>query len=173
MTPSSDERLFFAAGALDCLRGGHLDSVQVAYQTWGELNADKSNAILICHALSGDSNAVAWWDRLIGPGLAINTDKFFVIGTNSLGGCRGTTGPNPLGSKFPVITVEDMVEVQCRLLLSLGIRKLHGVAGGSMGGMQALEVTRQFPVAKAWITASTAKHTAMQIGFNEVARQAI
>jgi homoserine O-acetyltransferase/O-succinyltransferase len=177
-----DGRQFALVGALDCEFGGRLGSVTVAYETWGTLNADASNAILICHALSGDSHAIGWWSPLIGSGKAIDTDKFFVIGTNALGGCQGTTGPaslhpdgKPYGSRFPMVSVGDMVEVQARLLDHLGIDCLYAVAGGSMGGMQALEWTSRFPsrVCKAFVTASCMAHSPMQIGFNEVGRQAI
>src|SRR5437868_11068284 len=129
-------------GELQCEAGGALPSVTVAYETWGELNALKNNAVLACHALSGDSHAIGWWERLIGPGKAIDTDQYFVIGANSLGGCQGTTGPASLaldgkrfGPRFPFITVGDMVEIQMRLVRGLGIQTLHAVAGGSMGGM--------------------------------------
>lgn len=180
--PLADERRYANVGPLDCEAGGHLPQVTIAYETWGTLSAEKDNAILICHALSGDSHAIGWWSRLIGPGLAIDTDKYFVIGTNALGGCQGTTGPASLAedgaayrTRFPMITVGDMVDVQARLLDQLGIDQLFAVAGGSMGGMQALEWTVRHPqrVRKAFITASCAAHSAMQIGFNEVGRQAI
>ena len=170
----------FSAGPMDLERGGHLPEVEIAYQTWGTLRTDASNAVLVCHALSGDSNAVGWWSRLVGPGLAIDTDEFFVIGSNVLGGCRGSTGPASLaadgrayGSRFPQITIGDMVSAQRRLVSSLGISELALVCGGSMGGMQALEWARTGGVQRAWITASAGKHSAMQIGFNESARQAI
>ena len=179
-SPQTDERQFMEVGALDCEAGGHLQSVTIAYETWGALNAAKDNAILACHALSGDSHAIGWWDRLIGPGKGIDTDKYFVIGTNSLGGCQGTTGPaslaedgKPYGARFPFVTVRDMVEVQTRLVKHLGIEKLLCVAGGSMGGMQALEWTIRGPVQKAFVTASAAAHNAMQIAFNEAGRQAV
>lgn len=178
--PSSDERKSMDVGALDCERGGRLESVTVAYETWGELDEAKSNAIVVCHALSGDSHAVGWWDRIVGPGKPIDTERYFVIGTNALGGCQGTTGPSslasdlkPYGSRFPRITVGDMVEVQRRLVRNLGIETLHGVAGGSMGGMMALEWSRVGKVRKAFVTASAAAHGAMQIGFNEAARQSV
>ncbi len=155
----------------------------MAYETWGALNADRTNAVLICHALSGDSHAIGWWSPLVGPRKPIDTDRFFVIGVNALGGCQGSTGPTsphpddgrPYGSRFPIITVEDMVAAQVRLLDHLGIDRLLAVAGGSMGGMQALEWTIQAPgrVRKAFVTASTCAHSAMQIGFNEGARQAV
>ncbi len=181
-SPSADVRSFVDVGDLHCTVGGHLPSVTVAYETWGQLNADRSNAILICHALSGDSHAIGWWERLIGPGKPIDTERFFVIGTNALGGCQGTTGPaspaedgKPYRTRFPMITVNDMVEVQSRLMDKLGVETLHAVAGGSMGGMQALQWTVQKPgrVRKAFVTASCAAHNAMQIAFNEAARQAV
>ncbi|HVL40107.1 MAG TPA: homoserine O-acetyltransferase [Fimbriimonadaceae bacterium] len=182
LSPASDERKYLEVGPLDLEAGGHLPSVTVAYETWGSLSPAKDNAILICHALSGDSHAIGWWERLIGPGKAIDTDRYFVIGTNSLGGCRGTTGPasladdgRPYQGRFPIITVRDMVDVQQRLVRELGIEVLLGVAGGSMGGMQALEWTLRSPgrVRKAFVTASCAAHSAMQIGFNETGRQAV
>ncbi len=180
--PSTDERQFVEIGPIDCECGKRLESVTVAYETWGTLNSDRSNAILVCHALSGDSHAIGWWDRLIGPGKAIDTDRYFVIGSNALGGCQGTTGPGspgpdgkPYGSHFPMITVRDMVDAQAKLLDHLGIDKLLCVAGGSMGGMQALEWTVRYPdrVRKAFVTASCARHSPMQIAINEVGRQAI
>lgn len=181
--PSTDGRRFAHIGALDLEAGGRLESVTVAYETWGTLNEARDNAILVCHALTGDSHAIVWWSSLIGPGKPIDTDRFFVIGTNCLGGCQGTTGPSsphpldgkPYGSRFPMITVRDMVAAQIGLLDGLGIEKLHTVAGGSMGGMQALQWTVQAPgrVGKAFITASAPAHSAMQIGFNETGRQSI
>ncbi len=182
LAPSTDERQYFDAGELTCESGAVLEQVTVAYETWGKLSSQADNAIVVCHALSGDSHAIGWWDRIIGPAKAIDTDQFFVIGTNALGGCQGTTGPASVGpdgrryaSRFPQVTVADMVEVQMRLVRSLGINRLHGVAGGSMGGMMALEWTLREPglVEKAWITASCRAHSAMQIGYNETARQAI
>ncbi len=178
--PAEANRLLLKIGELSTETGGTLSDVTVAYETWGEFRGD--NAILVCHALSGDSHAVGWWDRLVGPGKAIDTTKYFVICSNVLGGCQGTTGPSslhpdgkPYGSRFPIITIGDMVEVQGRLLSALGVPKLFCVAGGSMGGMQALEWSVRFPerVQKVFTTASAAKHSAMQIGFNEVGRQAI
>ncbi len=181
--PAADGRKYAHIGPLDLVAGGRLEDVVIAYETWGELNDAKDNAILVCHALTGDSHAIGWWSRLIGPGKAIDTDRYFVIGTNSLGGCQGTTGPasphpgdgKPYGSRFPILTVEDMVAAQIPLLDHLGVDQLRCVAGGSMGGMQALEWTVQAPsrVRKAFVTASTAAHSAMQIAFNEAARQAI
>lgn len=181
--PKADNRQYVEVGPLRCMAGGFLPEVTVAYETWGKLNATRSNAILVCHALSGDSHATGWWSALVGPGRPIDTERYFVVASNVLGGCQGTTGPSslhpedgrPYGSRFPVLTIRDLVEVQIRLIDSLGIRELHAVAGGSMGGMQALQWTVQAPgrVKKAFVTACGAAHNAMQIGFNEAARQAI
>ncbi|MCU0315783.1 MAG: homoserine O-acetyltransferase [Fimbriimonadaceae bacterium] len=182
VAPNSSERQVWHAGDLPLSSGITLPDVKVAFQTWGKLTGNKDNAILVCHALSGDSNAAGWWERLIGPGKAIDTNSFFVIGTNALGGCQGTTGPasdapdgNPYRMRFPFVTVQDMVKLQHRLVTYLGIKRLHAVIGGSMGGMQALEYSVSNPgsVRKVWMTASALTHSAMQIGFNEVARQAI
>lgn len=180
--PTVEHRKYCVVGPLQCEFGGAIESVTVAYETWGTLNEKMDNAVLICHALSGDSHAIGWWDRMVGKGKPIDTSRYFVIGTNCLGGCQGTTGPSsvaPDGARynvrFPMITIGDMVEVQARLVSALGIEQLHAVAGGSMGGMQALEWSLRFPhrVRKAFIAASCAAHSAMQIGFNEVARQAV
>ena len=168
-----------------------LSPVSVAYETYGTLNADKSNTILVTHAFSGDAHAAGvdaegqkgWWDNQIGPGKGFDTDKYFVICSNVLGGCKGSTGPssiNPATGEryamtFPVITIGDMVTLQKMLIDSFGITRLLSVAGGSMGGMQVLEWAVRFPeaVASAIPIASTARHSAQQIAFNEVARQAI
>jgi homoserine O-acetyltransferase len=171
-------------------RGGSLSDGRIAYETWGTLNAARDNAILLftglspsAHAASSEADpSMGWWEKMIGPRKAIDTDRYFVIGTNSLGGCQGTTGPASLApdgklyqTRFPAVTVGDMVEVQCRLMDHLGIDKLRNVCGGSMGGMQALEWTVRKPnrVKSAFVTASCAAHSAMQIGFNEAARQAV
>jgi len=172
--------------------GAALAPVDVAYETYGELNARKSNAILILHAFSGDAHAAGispetgkpgWWDNMIGPGKAFDTNKYFVICSNVLGGCRGTTGPpsinpatgRPYGMAFPVITIRDMVRLQKMLIDHLGIARLLSMSGGSMGGMQALEWAVSYPesVVSAIPIASTARHSAQQIAFNEVGRQAI
>lgn len=172
--------------------GEILQSVTVAYETYGTLNKKKNNAILILHAFSGDSHAAlyhendkkpGWWDILIGSGKAFDTDKYFMISSNVLGGCKGTTGPasiNPntgklYGLDFPLITITDMVNLQYRLLDFLGIKELYCVAGGSMGGMQVLEWVKLYPdkVKRAIPIATTMKHTPMQIAFNETGRQAI
>lgn len=167
--------------------------VTVRYETYGELNKDKSNAILIVHAFSGDAHAAGvysdhdkypgWWDTMIGPGKAFDTNKYFIISSNILGGCQGTTGPGsinpetgtPYGLDFPLITINDMVNVQHKLVRHLGIEKLVAVAGGSMGGMQALEWAITYPdmVESAIVIASTTKLTAQSIAFNAVGRNAI
>lgn len=181
--PKTAGRHFVSVGPLDCESGGRFEDVVVAYETWGRLNAARDNAVMVCHALTGDSHAVGWWGNLVGPGKAIDTDRYFVVCANCLGGCQGSTGPAsphpvdglPYGSRFPIITMRDIVEPQIRLLDTLGISELLCVAGGSMGGMQALQWTVQAPgrVRKAFTTASCAAHSAMQIAFNETARQAI
>ncbi len=175
---------------LDC--GATLSPVDVAYETYGELNRERTNAILILHALSGDAHAAGisqetgkpgWWDNMIGPGKGFDTDKYFVICSNVLGGCRGTTGPSslnpatgcPYALSFPVITIGDMVRLQKMLIDHLGIERLLAVAGGSMGGMQVLQWAVAYPdkVAAAIPIATTARHSPQQIAFNEVGRQAI
>jgi homoserine O-acetyltransferase/O-succinyltransferase len=169
---------------LDC--GATLAPVDVAFETYGALNADRTNAILITHAFSGDAHAGGeggWWSNMIGPGLAFDTDQYFVICSNVLGGCRGTTGPGsvnpetgcPWAMSFPAVTIADMVRVQKMLIDYLGIPRLLAVSGGSMGGMQALEWAVTYPdrVAAAIPIATTARHSAQQIAFNEVGRQAI
>jgi homoserine O-acetyltransferase/O-succinyltransferase len=172
--------------------GATLAPVDVAYETYGELNPAKSNAILVLHAFSGDAHAAGispesgkpgWWDNMIGPGKAFDTNRHFVICTNVLGGCRGTTGPSSIGSAtgcpyamaFPVITIGDMVRLQKMLIDWFGIPRLLTVSGGSMGGMQALEWAVAYPdrVVSAIPIASTSRHSAQQIAFNEVGRQAI
>lgn len=175
---------------LDC--GVTLSPVEVAYETYGQLNASRSNAILIVHAFSGDAHAAGisqdggapgWWDNAIGPGKAFDTSQYFVICSNVLGGCRGTTGPasnnpatgRPYAMSFPVISISDMVRLQKKLVNHLGIDRLLAVTGGSMGGMQVLEWAVAYPeaVACAIPIATTARHSAQQIAFNEVGRQAI
>lgn len=171
--------------------GETLPNVQVAYETYGTLNAARSNAILVLHAFSGDAHAAGidhegkpgWWANMIGPGKAFDTQLYFVICANVLGGCRGTTGPSslnpatdkPYGLSFPGITIGDMVRLQKMLIDKLGIARLLAVTGGSMGGMQALEWAASYPEAvEACIPiASTARHSAQQIAFNETGRQAI
>jgi homoserine O-acetyltransferase len=173
--------------------GAKLGPVTLAYETYGRLNPEKTNALLICHALSGDSHAAGyyqeddpkpgWWDFMIGPGKAIDTDIYFVICSNILGSCMGSTGPastppggtQPYGLNFPFVTIGDMVRAQNALLEHLGIQKLLSVIGGSIGGMQVLEWCIQFPekVVSAIPIATTTRHSALSIAFNETARQAI
>jgi homoserine O-acetyltransferase len=179
----------FDSIALDS--GATLSPVEIAYETYGELNAAHSNAILITHAFTGDAHAggishegkPGWWDNMIGAGKAFDTDRYFVICSNVLGGCQGTTGPasinpatgRPYAMSFPVITIRDMVRLQRMLIGHLGISQLLCVAGGSMGGMQALEWAVSFPdmVRSTIPVATTWRHSAQQIAFNEVGRQAI
>ena len=175
---------------LDC--GMEIADFPVAYQTYGELNADESNAIFVCHALTGDqylagphplTGKEGWWDLMVGPGKTIDTERYFVICPNILGGCMGTFGPKeanpetgkPWGLDFPVITIGDMVRCQVLLLDHLGIDKLFAVTGGSMGGMQVLEWASKYPerLFAAIPIAAAAHHTAQNIAFHEVGRQAI
>ena len=175
--------------------GQALGGVKVAYETYGELAEDKANAILVFHALTGDQHVASphpitgkpgWWDRMIGPGKPIDTDRYHVICANVIGGCMGSTGPaspeesgaadgKPFGMRFPVITIRDMVRAQVALLDALGIGTLHAVVGGSMGGMLALSFAANFPerAARVLAIATTARHSAQNIAFHEVGRQAI
>jgi homoserine O-acetyltransferase/O-succinyltransferase len=173
--------------------GARLDAYGLAFETYGELNAARDNAVLVCHALNAshhvagvyadDAKDVGWWDNLIGPGKPVDTDRFFVVGVNNLGGCHGSTGPasidpatgRPWGGDFPMVTVEDWVECQARLATRLGIDRFAAVMGGSLGAMQALQWTISQPtrVANALVIAAAPKLSAQNIAFNEVARQAI
>jgi len=173
--------------------GASLRAYDLSYETYGTLNADKSNAVLICHALNashhvagvyaGQDKSEGWWDTMIGPGKSVDTNQFFVIGVNNLGSCFGSTGPmqiNPdtgkiYGADFPVVTVQDWVDAQARLMDALGVQTLAAVMGGSLGGMQALSWTLQYPsrVRHAVVVASAPNLTAENIAFNEVARRAI
>jgi len=171
--------------------GGLLPSVEIAYETYGTLDAEGSNAVLICHAITGDSHLArhdaeddpGWWEGLVGPGKAVDTDRLFVVCSNVLGGCRGTTGPgtinpvtgNPFGSDFPLVTVEDMVDVQKRLIDLLGIKRLRAVIGGSLGGHQTLCWATRYPeyVQTAIPIAASARVTAQAIAFDVVGRNAI
>jgi homoserine O-acetyltransferase len=177
--------------ALSC--GKELADYDLVYETYGELNADRSNAILICHALSGDHHAAGyhsmadrkpgWWDAGIGPGKPFDTNKYFVVCPNNLGGCKGSTGPNtinpatgkPWGAGFPIITVKDWVQSQARLADALGIEQWAAVVGGSLGGMQVMQWAIDLPdrLRHALVIAAAPKLSAQNIGFNEVARQAI
>lgn len=176
---------------LEC--GSQLEQLTLAYETYGKLNARRDNAVLVVHALSGDAHAAGyhgakdrkpgWWDVMIGPGKALDTNRYYVICSNVLGGCQGSTGPSsprpdnglPYGSAFPAVTIGDMVRAQTWLLDYLGLETLHAVIGGSMGGMQALEWLTAYPerVRKGVVIASTMAHSAQQIAFNETGRQAI
>ena len=173
--------------------GATLRDVTVAYETWGVLNSARSNAILVCHAWTGDSHVAGaagdghptpgWWEGIIGPGLAIDTNEWFVVCSNVLGGCQGTTGPSslhpddgaPYGSRFPVITIRDMVRAQVRLADHLGVARWHAVIGGSMGGMQALEWAITFPdrVGSLVAIGTCAQSTAQQIAWGAIGRRAI
>lgn len=163
--------------------GDELPELEVAYQTFGTLNAQKNNAVLVLHAFSGDSNAAAWWKTMVGPKLPIDTEKYFVVCSNVLGGCAGTTGPRsinpatgrPYGFSFPIPSMRDMVRVQGMLLDHLGIEKVLATIGGSMGGMQSLEWARTFPdrLESAIVIASTTRISPQNIGFHVVGRYAI
>lgn len=172
--------------------GRELGPVTIAYETYGSLNTDKDNAVLVLHAFSGDAHAAGchkdknnpgWWDTMIGPGKAFDTDKYFIISSNVIGGCAGSTGPSsfnpdtgrPYGLDFPFITIDDMVRAQKCLVDHMGINKLLSVAGGSMGGMQVLQWIASYPdmVRSAIPIATTLKHSPQQIAFSEVGRQAI
>ncbi|MBV8817958.1 MAG: homoserine O-acetyltransferase, partial [Acidobacteriaceae bacterium] len=186
------ETQFVRFDSLTLDSGATIAPVDVAYETYGELNAARSNAILVTHAFSGDAHAAGvskgdgangWWENMIGPSKAFDTDRYFVFCANVLGGCRGTTGPGSIDPEtgcqyamtLPVITIADMVRLQKMLVDHLGIERLLSVAGGSMGAMQALEWAVSYPdsVASAIPIAGTARHSAQQIAFNEVGRQAI
>ncbi|MCV0427999.1 MAG: homoserine O-acetyltransferase [Roseibium sp.] len=191
-TPSSKLVQFSTEDPLELDSGIKLAPWQIAYETHGELNADKSNAIVVCHALTGDqyvasTNPVTgkpgWWTLMVGPGRPIDTNHYFVICANVLGGCLGTTGPatldpatgKPYGLDLPVITIRDMVRAQARLVDHLGIETLFAVVGGSMGGMQVLQWAASYPerVFAAIPIAAAARHTSQNIAFHEVGRQAI
>ena len=173
--------------------GAVIDCYHLVYETYGQLNATRSNAVLICHALSGNHHvagvysgkekSTGWWDNMVGPAKPIDTDRFFVIGINNLGGCHVSTGPASIdtktgkhyGASFPVVTVEDWVETQAQLAEHLGIEQFAAIVGGSLGGMQALQWTLDYPekVRHALVIAAAANLTAQNIAFNDVARQAI
>ncbi|MBC7729071.1 MAG: homoserine O-acetyltransferase, partial [Microbacteriaceae bacterium] len=173
--------------------GAMLPGYELVYETYGTLNAERSNAVLVCLALNashhvagshaGQPRSEGWWDNLVGPGKPLDTQRFFVIGVNNLGSCFGSTGPThvnpasgqPWGADFPVVTVEDWVDAQARLLDALGIRRLAAVLGGSLGGMQALSWTLRYPqrVAECTAVATAPNLSAQNIAFNEVARRAI
>ncbi len=190
--PVVAQRAHFAA-PLKLRSGGVVPAYDLVFETYGTLNAAKSNAILVCHALSGnhhvaghyadDPGSLGWWDNIIGPGRPLDTDRFFVVGVNNLGGCHGSTGPSsinpatgkPWGADFPLMAVIDWVQAQARLADRLGIDAWAAVIGGSLGGMQALRWTITYPerIRHALVIAAAPKLTAENIAFNEVARQAI
>src|SRR5918999_3121484 len=181
------------AAPLRLRSGAELASFELAYETYGELNAARSNAVLVCHALNAshhvagyyesDASNVGWWDNLVGPGKPLDTNRFFVVGSNYLGSCFGSTGPasinpatgKPWGADFPVVTVEDWVEAQRRLADLLGIERFAAVIGGSLGAVPALPWGPSYPerVRHSIVIAAAAKLTPQNIAFNEVARQAI
>jgi homoserine O-acetyltransferase len=190
--PSSEVALFSSDEPLRLDCGIDLAPFQIAYKTYGTLNADKSNAILICHALTGDQHVAnthpvtgkpGWWQTLVGPGKPLDPDRYFIICSNVLGGCMGSTGPastnpatgHPWGLDFPVITIPDMVRAQAMLIDRLGIQKLFCVVGGSMGGMQTLQWTVAYPerVFSALAVACATRHSAQNIAFHELGRQAV
>jgi len=186
------DRRFLSIGALQLERGDYLPVVRIAYETWGELNADASNAVLVLHALTGDSHLIGtagpghptagWWNNTVGPGKAIDTDEWFVVAPNMLGGCQGTTGPASTapdglewGSRFPFVTIRDQVAAQVAFSAALGISRWHAVIGGSMGGMQALEWGIGYPdrVERLAILAAPAISSADQIALNSVQIEAV
>ena len=189
--PLRHAQTWISNDSLELEKGGCLEQVTICYETWGTLDDEASNAVLICHALSGDSHVVrhddhdasGWWEVLVGPGKPIDTNQFFVICSNVLGGCRGTTGPNfvssdtgqPYGADFPVVTVRDMVEVQRRLIAQLGISRLHSVVGGSLGGLQVLTWAIDHPeiVKSSIVIAASARLSSQGIAFDVVGRNAI
>jgi homoserine O-acetyltransferase len=191
--PALEGKAHHHIGPFEPELGGILPEVTLAYESWGELNEAADNAVLLVHALTGDSHAAGgpdetykrggWWDPMVGPGRAIDTERYFVVCSNVLGGCAGSTGPaslepgsgRPYGMRFPVVTIRDMVRTQKRLLDSLGVRKLALVAGGSIGGQQALEWAVEFPdfVEKAVPVAATGALGPQGIGMSEIGRRAI
>ena len=190
--PTSPVERFGAAEALPLDAGVALGPWQIAYKTYGRLNAERSNAILVCHALTGDQHVASahpvtgkpgWWETLVGPGRPIDTDRFYVICANVIGGCMGTTGPasanpetgTPYALAFPLVTIRDMVRAQAALIDRLGIPSLFCVLGGSMGGMQVLQWAASYPdrVFAALPLATGARHSAQNIAFHEVGRQAV
>ncbi|TCJ18477.1 homoserine O-acetyltransferase [Rubrobacter taiwanensis] len=192
-SPAHPGRQSLSIGPFEPELGGYLPEVSLTYETWGELDETQENAVLIVHALTGDSHAAGapdekyrrggWWDPMIGPGRPVDTDKYFVICSNVLGGCSGSTGPAsedpetgyPYAMRFPVVTIRDMVRAQKRLLDRLGVRRLAAVAGGSIGGQQALEWAVEFPdfVRKAAVVAANGALGPQGLGMSEIGRRAI
>jgi len=191
--PTGSRRFLEVTRAVALDAGGQLEAMTVAYETWGALDDDRSNAVLICHAWTGDSHVAGpaedghptpgWWEQVVGPGRAIDTDRWFVVCSNVIGGCQGSTGPasphpddgRPYGPRFPTVTVRDMVRAQARLADHLGIRRWHAVVGGSMGGMQVLEWAVMHPDRVGGIVpiATCAQSTAQQIAWGAIGRRAI
>ncbi len=183
---------FPAEAVLRLDSGGRIEGLEIGYKTYGVLNADRSNAVLICHALTGDQHVASlhpgtgkpgWWDKMVGPGLPLDPARHFIICTNVVGGCMGSTGPasdnpatgKPYGLAFPMITIADMVRAQAMLVEALGIQSLFAVVGGSMGGMQVLQWAADYPerLFAAVCIAAAPRHSAQNIAFHEVGRQAI
>ncbi|MXP45720.1 homoserine O-acetyltransferase MetX [Allopontixanthobacter sediminis] len=191
MSVQNASRVLTLPDSLPLDSGDALEGAVIAYESYGELSPAKDNAILVCHALTGDQYLASdhpvtgkpgWWERMVGPGKPIDTNRFHVICANVIGSCMGSTGPasnapdgRPYAMRFPVITIRDMVRGQISLLDGLGIERLHAVVGGSMGGMQALSLAANFPdrAARVLAIATTARHSAQNIAFHEVGRQAI
>lgn len=192
LTTTHSVQLFDPTHPLVLASGEQLDEVVVAYETYGKLNADRNNAVYICHALTGDAHAAGWrpgdrrpgwWETMIGPGKAIDTNRWFVVSSNLLGGCQGSTGPSstnpatgqPWGLDFPLLDMADFVTVHRALVSHLGITKLHAVVGGSLGGMQALQWALTYPaeLTNAVVIAASSRLTAQNIAFSAVGRQAI
>ena len=192
LTITHSVQLFDPTHPLVLASGERLDEVVVAYETYGRLNADRSNAVYICHALTGDAHSAGWrpgdrrpgwWETMIGPGKAIDTNRWFVVSSNLLGGCQGSTGPSstnpatgePWGLDFPLLDMADFVTVHRALVAHLGITQLHAVVGGSLGGMQALQWALTYPaeLTNAVVIAASSRLTAQNIAFSAVGRQAI
>jgi homoserine O-acetyltransferase/O-succinyltransferase len=191
MAPAGSSPVYHIPAPLPLDSGQALEGAQIAYETYGTLAPDASNAVLVCHALTGDQYLASrhpitgkpgWWERMVGPGKPIDTDRHFVICANVIGSCMGSSGPAslaadgaPYAMRFPVITIRDMVRGLVALLDGLGIEQLHAVVGGSMGGMQALSLAANWPerAARVLVIAATARHSAQNIAFHEVGRQAI
>ena len=191
--PAIPDKKFHRIGSFEPELGGYLEEVTLAYETWGELDSSGENAVLVVHALTGDSHCAGgiseayrrggWWDEMVGPGRPVDTDEHFVVCSNVLGGCSGSTGPasidpetdRPYGMRFPIITIRDIVRAQKRLLDDLGVRKLEVVIGGSIGGQQALEWAVEFPefVEKAVPVAATGALGPQGLGMSEIGRRAI
>ncbi len=188
MTDPAQQRVVLASADDPLLleHGGGLEHVEVAYETFGRLSPERDNAVFVCHALTGDSHVTGedgWWSSLVGPGRAVDTDRYFVICPNLLGGCSGTTGPSSVdpttgkswGMTFPILAMSDLVAAHRRLLAHLGIARLHGAIGGSLGGMQLLQWAVEDPevIARAVVIAASARLSAQNIAFSTVARDAI